>query len=135
MVLLVLIEIPVLLFLVVVTNIAKAIKETANTKAASPKKEEKQRQKELSKEQREQIIKAILEDSLLENDRAWDALVFKGEATYPAAGACRLSEKEFDLEYGSKAWTEAWTESLTRFFDCHTEYAGCGNFRIYGKEA
>lgn len=136
MILLVLIEIPVLLLLIVITNTAVAIKETATTKrCSSSHSQEKKKPQGLSDEQREKIIKAILEDSLLENDSAWDTLQYEGESIYPAADAAKLTVQEFDLQYGTKPWLKAWSKALSRFFDCQTEYAGSGYFRIYGKEA
>ena len=133
MLLLVLIEIPLLLLLVLITGFARAIKETTSIKTASSVRSKKPC--ELTDEEQEKIVNAILEDALLENDSAWDTLIFGGEANYPAADAAKLDIREFDLQYGTKSWIKAWTKGLSRFFDCQTEYVGSGTFRIYGKEA
>ena len=135
MLLLACIEIPALIILIIITKIGGAVKETVRASNSKTSPQKQKRTAELSEEQREKIVKAILEDSLLENDSAWDALVFEGEAEYPAADACQISDREFDLQYGSKNWIASWIKTLSRFFDCQTEYVGSGVFRIYGKEA
>lgn len=98
-------------------------------------KSEPRKRPELSDEQREKIVKAILEESLLQNDSAYDSLMNSGEAKYPAADACKCSGHDFDLQYGTKSWLKAWDSALSTWFDCQSTYIGDGFFRVYGKEA
>lgn len=132
----VLIEIPVLLIIIVVSNVAKAAGSGSKNgaKKTVAKSSNQKKSAELSEEQREKIVKAILEDSLLENDSAFDSLMYEGEANYPAADACQCTTEEFNLQYGSKSWVKAWQNALSMWFDCQSEYANDGMFRLYGKE-
>ena len=132
MLLFVIIEIPILIALLII----KAIAEGFENSAPGPAKEKaKTEGKDLSKEQREKIVTAIIEDALLINDRAFDSLINTGEALYNGAEASLTKSEDFDLQYGSKVWLCAWTAALSRWFDCNAEYSGNGVFHVYGKEA
>lgn len=131
MLLIFILEVPILLLLLLITSIMPGGQtEEAETKHSPTQCGEKR--KDLSDEQREKVVKAILEDALLVNDRAYDALVNEGEALYNAAEAANLSD--FELQYGSKAWRKAWEHALSGWFDCKAEYSSNGVFHVYGKE-
>ena len=129
------IEIPVLLIAVFITNVVRPAVKSRSAQKANANPSRSQSKMDLSADQKEKIVKAILEDSLLENDSVYDSLMNEGEAQYPAAAACKCDAKEFDLQYGSKSWINAWVNTLTMWFDCQASYTGNGSFRVYGKEA
>lgn len=130
------IEIPVLLLIALIRCIVRACK--SRPKPAQPHvtaTPQARNRVELSSEQKENIVKAILEDALLENDSAYDSLMYEGEANYPAATAANITSEDFVLQYGSKNWIDTWVKTLAMWFDCQSEYVNNGVFRLYGKEA
>ena len=114
---------------------AKAALAKPTQKAAEPvKKPEPVKRMELSDVQRLTIIKAILDDSLLALDSAYDALFNEGEAKFSAPDALSCSWKEYKQEYGSREWRKAWEQALADRFDCRCKYTDRGIFHIFGKE-
>lgn len=128
-----LIEIPLMLIALLIVKVYKAAEQAVGAKQSKPMPKDKA--KELSDEQRLQIVNSILETALLVNDTALDTLLNEGEALYPALEACKIKAKDFDLQYGSKVWLKAWIRALEAFFDCKSEYVSDGVFHVYGKEA
>lgn len=91
------------------------------------------KKKDLSDDQRFEIIKAILGDSLLVLDRTYDDLFNTGEAIFCAPEALGCSYFEFKEQYGSRKWRAAWERALAERFDCQCDYADKGNFHVFGK--
>ena len=136
----VLLEIPFLLLMVAVKSAATTSAKSASGKSAAktapePKateKPEKAKPKQLSAAQRTEIIRAILDDSLLALDSAYDALYNEGEADFSAPDALDCSYKEFKQQYGSRKWMQAWENALASRFGCQCRHKGRGIFYIRG---
>ena len=94
----------------------------------------KEKKVDLSDSRRYDIVKAILDDSLLVLDSAYDALYNTGEALFSAPEALHCTYPEYKEQYGSRKWKNAWEKALADRFDCQCEMADKGNYYLYGKE-
>lgn len=137
----VLIEIPVLLiiwFVKTMREIAEGNTSSSGATAQQPKEAKQpvkaEKKAELSDKQRYDIIKAILDDSLLVLDRSYDALYNTGEALFSAPEALHCSYFEYKEQYGNKKWRRAWEQALADRFDCQCKLADKGNYYLFGKE-
>jgi len=110
-----------------IRELARSAKESATEKKASHKK------KTLSAEQRENIVKAILDDSLLTLDKTFDALVNEKEAIFSVPEALSCDYTEYEPQYGSRQWRAAWENALGERFDCECRYIDKGNYHLFGK--
>ena len=138
------IEIPILLIAWIVKSLSEASDagtrpgrpaEQPKQMAEQPKpKAEKPKKTKLSEGQMLDIVRAILDDSLLAMDSCYDSLYNEGEAVFSAPEALGCTPRKFSQQYGSRTWRAIWILALQERFDCEVAYMRRGSFHLYGKE-